>query len=83
LKVSRLTLTPLKGWSGAGVTTAAADAEGAALWAVDGATDGAVEADVDAAGEVLAVGLQAAMTRTKPTAGAIDLNRDTRASSST
>jgi hypothetical protein len=50
---------------------------------VDGATDGAVEVAVDAAGEELAVGLQAAMTRTKPTAGAIDLNRDTRASSST
>src|SRR4051812_13440898 len=72
LNVSRLTLTPLNAWDGAGVA-------GSAEAGVPPLAAGA-EAAVDApalAGADGVAGLQPVMTSIKPTTGAMDLNRDT------
>jgi hypothetical protein len=72
LNVSRLTLTPLKAWDGAGVA-GPADAGDALLAAgAEAAVDGPALAGADGV-----AGLQPVMTSIKPTTGAMDLNRDT------
>jgi len=70
LKVRMLTLMPLN--------FVPCEAAGDALAASEAAAEAAAEAAVDAAGAWDAgVALHADRTSTKPTAGAIDLNRDT------
>jgi len=72
LNVSRFTLMPLNAWDGAGVAGPAEPAADAA-----GAEAAVVGAELAAGLEVVVAPLQPAMTRIKPTTGAMDLNRDT------